>query len=294
MSQEVYYRPPSEADSHIVRVMTGCSHNKCTFCNTFRNVPCRILPFAEVAQAMEQDAAELGHLVGKVQSVYLEGGDPMLMKAERLLEIMAHARKVFPAVRRFACYATARQITRKNQEKLDSLAKAGLQTVFVGLESGSDAILKRVNKGCASADLIKAGLMLASARITLDVSMMLGIGGLTDSREHALSTAQILNAIQPGYVRIHTFVPRQGTELGADYLAGRFILPGPHAVMRELRLLVSRLTAPIYLISNHWSNFVGFKAQMPDARDNLLAYIDKHLEKPESAFRAVGLDTGRD
>ena len=92
MTQEVFYRPPSEEDSFIVRVMEGCSHNKCTFCNTFRGVRCRILPFAEVAEAMQKDADALGPgFVGLVHSIYLEGGDPLAMQSGRLLAIMEQA-----------------------------------------------------------------------------------------------------------------------------------------------------------------------------------------------------------
>lgn len=294
MAKEVYFRPPSEANSFIVRVMQGCSHNKCAFCNQYRDVPCRVLPLDEVIRGMEEDAAALGPKnIRLVDSMYLEGGDPLLIRSGHLLEIMRRARELFPNLGRFACYATAKYTVRKNQEELDALAEAGLKTVFVGLESGSDAILARINKGCDSADIRNAALKLARAGIEMDVSMMIGIGGREDSTEHAVKTARLINAISPICVRVRTFVPKEGTELGEAYLAGNFAPPDPHEALRELRLLVSEINVPLRLLSEHWSNFVLFDAYMPGARGPLMGYIDKHLATPESAFRKVGIDAAR-
>ena len=138
--------------------------------------------------------------------------------------------------------------------------------------------------------MLLAGQMLAKAGIEMDVSMMLGIGGREGSQEHATATAHALNAIAPNCVRIMTFIPKIGTELGEDYLAGRFNLPGPHEIMWELRLLVSRINVPIHLVSDHWTNFVGFRVWLPEGREALLTHIDRHLEMPETAFRKVGID----
>lgn len=294
MSQQMYYRPPSEEESFIVPVMQGCSHNKCAFCNTYRGIACRALPLGDVVATMEADAAELGpERLELVKSVYLEGGDPMFLKTERLLGIMREAKRVFPRVGRFACYATARQTVKKSVEEIRALAEAGLQRVFVGLESGSDAILERTCKGCTSADILEAGKKLAEAGIELDVSMMLGIGGREESREHAAETARLINLLAPQCIRILTFSPKKDTELGDDYLAGKFALMSPHEIIRELGQLVSQIDAPTRLVSDHWTNFVLFRATMPAARDALLAYIDKHLELPETSFRQVGLDEAR-
>lgn len=294
MTQQMYYRPPSEEESFIVPVMRGCSHNKCAFCNTYRGIVCKALPLEEIVATMEADAAELGpERLDLVQSVYLEGGDPMFLKTERLLAIMREAKRVFPRVNRFACYATARQTVKKSAEELRALAEAGLRRVFVGLESGSDAVLERTNKGCDSSDILEAGKKLASAGIELDVSMMLGIGGREDSQEHATATARLINALAPQCIRILTFSPKRDTEMGDDYLAGKFALMSPHETIRELKHLISQIDAPTQLVSDHWTNFVLFKAAMPAAKDALLAYIDKHLELPETSFRQVGIDEAR-
>lgn len=294
MAREVYYRPPSEANSFIVRVMKGCPHNKCTFCNMFKDTPCHMLPVEEVVEGMEKDARELGpEHVGLVESMYLEGGDPLAMNTDKLLTIMGHARALFPNLARFACYATAKYTVKKTQAELDKLSAAGLRRVFVGLESGSDSILEATKKGCDTSDILNVGLKLARARIELDVSMMLGIGGLEYSHEHADSTAHVINAIEPQCVRVRTFIPKEGTELGADYLAGTFHLPGPHAILRELWRMVSKIGARTRLLSEHWSNYVLFDAWMPEAKEPLLAHIDKYLTLPETDFRKPGMDAVR-
>lgn len=294
MSQEVYYRPPSEAESFIIRVMEGCPHNKCTFCNMFKDITCKAIPVDEIISGMEQDVLQLGpQNTGLVRSIYLEGGDPLALPTNKLIDIMHHAKRLFPNLERFACYATVKYTNLKTRDELAALHKAGLRTVYVGLESGSDAILSIVKKGCTTSDILAVGSKLAEAGIDLDVSMMLGIGGKEHSCDHAINTARLINAVEPVCVRIRTFIPKIGTELGDAYEAGEFALPGPHDTIRELRMMISELSSNTRILSEHWSNFVLFVAQMPEAKGNLLAYIDKHLAMPESSFRSIGIDEVR-
>ncbi len=288
--QKMYFRPPSEAESFLLRVMHGCPHNKCTFCNTFLDVPLRRVPLPEVLAGIDADTKNLGpDMLAKIHSIYLEGGDPLSLPAEHLLAIMGHARRRFPSVDRFACYATARFGIQKKPEELENLARAGLRRVYVGLESGCDDILRAVNKGCSRADLLRAGQMLAQAGIELDVSMMLGIGGPQHSVRHALETSSLLNAIRPVAVRILTFVPKADTPLLEDCIKGRFMLMGPHEILRELRLMLKNITAEMHLVCNHWSNFLPFEADMPRGREALMAYIDMNLTRPVSDFRELGM-----
>lgn len=288
--QETYYRPPSEEDSFIIRVMHGCPHNKCTFCNLFKSTTFRVVPLEDVLAGIDRDAEELGARFSPLlKSMYLEGGDPLALPSAHLLRIMHHAKQRFPALGRFACYATARSVLRKTRDELIALGAAGLQRIFVGLESGCDPILEATRKGCTTADLRQVGPRLAGSGIELDVSLMLGIGGAALSERHATETASVLNDLAPACVRLRTFVPKVGTDLGVEYASGGFVLQGPHDILRELRLMVSHITAPMLLRSEHWTNFVHFDAPMPEAREALLALLDENLAKPESVFRPVGL-----
>lgn len=291
MSQNEYYRrPPSEADSFIIRVMDGCPHNKCTFCDSYRAVKCRVLPIAQVLGGIKKDSEDLGtSLRPLVTSMYLEGGDPMFIDTDYLMTVMSYAASVFPELQRFACYATARSVINKKRHELAELSGAGLRRVFVGLESGSDKILRLTNKGCTSVDLALAGKMLTEAGIEMDVSIMLGIGGAEFTKEHAEKTAQLLNNISPVCVRIRTFTPKPGTELGEDWQSGRFTVLEPHDILRELRMMVGSITGTMQLLSEHWTNFIHFNALMPDAKDKVLSHIDYCLTLPRSSFRATGL-----
>ena len=274
--------------------MHGCPHNKCTFCNLFKDTPYKAVPLQEVTAGIDQDAAELGPELGRmVKSIYLEGGDPLALPTGNLLFIMDYAKNRFPELNRFAAYATARFTGRKTLDELKQLAQAGLTRVFIGLESGCDEILAATNKGCSSDDLKRVGRMLNEAGIEMDVSMMLGIGGPEYSRRHALDTADLLNSIEPECVRLRTFLPKKETPLGDDYLQGRFALMDPYDILMELRLMVENISGRMQLLSEHWSDFILFNAYMPEAKEELLKYIDQALSQPRDSFRQTGLSEGR-
>jgi radical SAM superfamily enzyme YgiQ (UPF0313 family) len=295
MTQEdLYFRPPSEAESFLIRVMRGCSHNKCTFCNIFKEVPLSILPLKEVLAGIDQDVDELGEkLLPLITGLYLEGGDPLVIPTSTLLCIIDYARSCFPALERVACYATAHSLVRKQPDELRVLCRAGLRRVYMGLESGNDDILKAVCKGCTTADLLRAAKALDYAGIENDVSLMLGIGGEEHSESHALDTAALLTAMRPACVRLTTYVPKEGTPLGEDYRQGRFRLLEPHAVLRELRLMVEHIDAPLRLLSNHWTNFIRFDANLPDDKQQVLDLIDQAPQLPRSVFRPTGMTAAR-
>ena len=290
VQEDKYFRPPSEAESFLVRVMQGCPHNRCTFCGMFKTVPLRTLPLDEIQRGIAADARDIGpKFLPLVTSLYLEGGDPLALPAPDLASIMACARAHFPALTRVACYATAQSVMRKPTRELAQLGEAGLRRVFMGLESGCDVILRRINKGCGRWDILRASEKLALAGIENDVSLMLGIGGPELSQRHALETADLLNAISPACVRIRTFVPTGGTPMGEDYRQGRFTLMEPHDILCEQRLMVTHITRPVRLLSEHWSNFVRFDQHMPEGRDALLDIIEQALLLPRTAFRPTGL-----
>lgn len=288
--REQYFRPPAEEESFIIRVMRGCSHNRCTFCNMYKGISLETLSLDEVCDGIDRDAAELGASYAPlVTSLYLDGGDPLCLSTAHLLAVIARAKTRFPHLGRVACYATARSINRKNEAELAELAAAGLDCVYVGLESGLDAILSATRKGATRADMLRAAGLARGAGIAFDVSIMLGMGGPELSDLHADSTASLLCAVRPVCVRIRTLVPNTETPLGDDYLAGRFMLMEPYAVLRELRRMVEHITGPMRLLSEHWSNFARFDASLPEDLDDLLALIDEALILPRDAFRETGI-----
>lgn len=291
---EQFFRPPSEEESFIIRVMRGCPHNRCTFCNMYKGIPVAVTPLEDVLRSIDMDTAGLGDTyLPFVRSLYLDGGDPLSLPTPHLLAIIAHAKDRFPCLTRVASYATARSLLRKSDGELAELAAAGYACVYTGLESGLDVILTSTCKGVSRAELLKAAEAAHRAGIAYDVSIMLGIGGAELSVLHADATASLLCASRPVCVRIRTFVPNTDTPLGDDYLAGRFALMEPHAILREQRRLVERITAPMRLLSEHWSNFVRFDAVLPEEKMELLALLDAKMEQSAEAFRAIGICSER-
>ena len=292
--QEMYFRPPSEVESFIIRVMHGCPHNKCTFCNLFKKVPYRPIPLKEIFAGIDQDAVDLGtESVKFVTSMYLEGGDPLALPTDDLVFIMEYAKSKFPELTRFACYATALYTGMKTVDELKRLREAGLTRIFVGLESGSDIILKKTHKGCTSDDIRRVAASLKEAGIEMDVSMMLGIGGTELSRRHAVETAKLLNDIEPDTVRIRTYMPKNETELGEEFRRGEFSRMDPYEVLNELRLMVHYIDGSMQLLSEHWSDYCLFNAFMPAAKPQLLKHIDETLAQPEDSFYTVELNSER-
>ncbi len=285
-----YYRPPSEEDSFLIRVMEGCPHNKCTFCGMYRGVKCRVLPLEEILQGIEKDASELGpKFLPLLTSLYLEGGDPMALPMPMLRAIIVQAKNFFPSLERIASYATVKSIQRKSLSELRELASLGLKRVHMGLESGSDDILQRTNKGCSREDIWQAADILHEVGIENDVSMMLGIGGKALSQKHALETASLINMISPACIRIRTFIPIAETPMASDVLQGLFVLMEPHQVLAELHLLVKNISAKTQLLSEHHSNFITFSAQMPEGKQKLLQLIEQAMMQPRESFRPVGI-----
>lgn len=288
--QQVFHRPPAEADSFIIKVMEGCPHNKCTFCGSFRGIQSRPLPLDEVLSGIENDARGLGpRLVPLVTGLYLEGGDPIALPAPRLTRIISHAKRFFPGIRHIACYSTVAQIKKKNAEELAVLAAVGLKRVYVGVESGCNEILRAVQKGCTAEDMVLAADKLRAAGIENDVSIIIGLGGPELSERHAVDTGEVLNATRPYCVRVRTYVPYFNTSMGEDYMAGRFRLLDAHEALREMRLLVRTIREKTFLLGEHWSNFMTFGVQMPEGKEKLIEKIDELLQRPLDFFRPTGI-----
>ncbi len=288
--QQMFHRPPAEADSFIIKVMEGCPHNKCTFCGTFRNIVSRPLPLDEVLQGIENDARELGpRYAPLVKGLYLEGGDPIALPTPRLMRIIDHAKRFFPGVNHIACYSTMAQIKRKDAEELSVLAAAGLKRLYVGMESGCNEILRTVQKGCTAEDMVPAADKLRAAGIQNDVSIMIGVGGKELSERNAVDTGEVLNVTRPYCVRVRTYVPYFGTPMGEDYVNGRFHLLNAHEALREMRLLAETIREETFLLGEHWSNFMAFGVQMPGGKEKFIAKIGEILERPLESFRPTGI-----
>jgi radical SAM superfamily enzyme YgiQ (UPF0313 family) len=262
-------RPPSEAYSLLLQVTVGCSHNKCTFCPTYKGEKFRIKSFAEI----EEDILEASDY-RSVEKIFLCDGDALIIPQPRLMEIFVSIHKHIRSMKRVGCYANAKSILRKTPEDLVQLRKLGLKIVYLGVETGNEDLLKKINKGATYAQIVEAGRRIKNAGINLSVTVLLGIGGIEKSVAHAFDTAKILTEIDPDYVGALTVMVVPGTPLHEDYISGRFVLPDTFGFLRELEIMIAHSDfTNCFFTSNHASNYLSIRARMPEEKEKTVRMI---------------------
>lgn len=276
------YRPPSEANSVLIQATIGCPHNRCAFCAMYKDKAFRIRLVADIKQDLVMAKSYYGD---EVETIFFPDGNSIIMKTDQLVEIFQFAHEVFPQLKRLTLYGSARFINLKSAEDLLRLKAAGLTRIHCGMESGDDATLKAIEKGSTAAELIAAGRKVKDAGIELSEYIMIGIGGRERSKQHAVQSAVALNAINPDFIRLRTFIPLPGSPLYDEFKQGRRPLLTPHEALRETRLLVENLSATSWLYSDHYSNYAYINGKMPGAAPEMLATIDYLLTMPEDQFR---------
>lgn len=268
-------RPPAEAGSVILQATTGCPHNRCAFCAAYRDVGFRARGSAE----FEAHARLIATLEGNGGSrVFLADGDTMRLPTARLLELVDITRRVFPEARRFSLYAGARGILAKSCEELARLKEAGFNTLYLGLESGSEEILREMGKDVTAAEMTEAVVAAQGVGLRVSVMALLGLGGVGRSIEHAHATAAVLNRMQPRLLSILTLIPVPGTPLWMRVGEGAFTLPDAQGMLRELRDLVAGLElSRTVFTANHASSYLPLEGALPRDRDRLLTELDAAL-----------------
>ena len=274
---DLLYRPPGEWKSYLLQCTIGCSHNKCTFCQMYKTKKFRIRPVKDILEDIDMARDYYGPYVSRV---FLMDGDAIIMKTDDLMAVLKKLYATFPHLEKVTLYAGPRSTLLKTPEELKMLHEAGLSRAYLGVESGSDAVLKFIHKGVNAQQMLQAGQRLVEAGIDLWVTIILGITGEGgDWREHILSTAQIINQMKPRHLSAMTFAPAKGTPLGDDVLAGRFKVYGPDHILEECRLLIQHLDVdPLHFTSNHASNYLPLKGSLPQDREKFLSLIDQALE----------------
>ena len=213
------------------------------------------------------------------------------MPTDDLCAICRFAKRRFPALRRITVYGSSQFIYQKGIEALKRLAAAGLSRIHVGLESGDEAVLKQIKKGTHRQQQIAAGQWVKQAGIELSEYVILGIGGKKHSHSHALQTASALNAINPDFIRLRTFVPKIDTPLLKEIQAGAFQMLGPKDVLQETELIVQNLEVTTYLASDHYTNYVNVEGKLPERQNEILDQIQAALTREENTFRPFFIGT---
>ncbi len=277
------FRPPSEADSLLVQATIGCSHNRCSFCAMYRDKRFRVRPLADVREDIAQARDWLGP---EVRRAFLCDGDAMVLPTAHLLEILGSLKAAFPALGRVGIYANARDILKKPEVELRALCDADLGIAYLGMESGSDAVLERIDKGATAAEMVAAVQKAMAAGIKTSVIYLLGLGGRQGWQEHALASARAVSQMNPNFLSALTVTVVPGTPLADEMERGEFELPDPAEFARELRLFLERVDVRATVFrSNHASNYVPLSGRLPRDKPRLLAELDEairdHRFKPE-------------
>jgi radical SAM superfamily enzyme YgiQ (UPF0313 family) len=276
-------RPPSEGNSILLQVTVGCSHNRCTFCGSYKEKRFRI----KDDRIILSDILFASKYMRGQERVFLMDGDSLIIPQKRLMWILDRIREHLPWVRRVGIYANAKGVRKKSLEELIQLKENGLGIVYLGVESGDDEVLKSVNKGTNAQNLIEMGRKVREAGIKLSVTVLLGIAGRERSLEHARATGELLSAMDPNYVGALTVMLIPGTPLYEDFESGKFSLPTERELLVELREMIAHthLTMGLFF-SNHASNYLPIRARLPRGKKEALSLIDSALRgeialKPE-------------
>lgn len=281
--EEPVYRPPSEAGSLLIQATIGCPHNKCTFCGMYKGKKFRIRKVQEI----KEDLLAARDFYGEknVHSVFFPDGNTIIMRTGRLVEVFDYTRELFAELERITCYGSAKFIIRKSLDEWKELYEAGLRRIHAGIETGDAVLLEKLKKGATPEQMIKAGRLIKDAGIELSEYILVGIGGVERTREHALGSARVLNSIGPDFIRLRTWVPVPAAPLYAEYASGAFELLDPYDALKETRLLLENLEVSSWFLSDHISNFANLNGKLPGAKEKLLTEIDEALKRPREDFR---------
>ncbi len=276
-------RPPSEADSILLQVTLGCSHNRCTFCGTYGDKRFRI----KDDRIILSDILYAAKAMPQEDRLFLMDGDALIIPQKRLMWILAQIREHLPRVKRVGAYGNTKSIRMKSVDELRQLRENNLGILYYGVETGDEEIRQAIRKGSTARECIEMGRRVKEAGIQLSVTVLLGVAGREKSLRHARLTGELLSAMDPDFVGALTVMLIPGTPLYRDQLNGAFALPDEQGLLRELREMIAHTNLTRgYFFSNHASNYLPVKAKLPSGKQKALDLIDAALRgevglKPE-------------
>lgn len=269
------YRPPSEAYSLIVQMTVGCSHNRCAFCDMYTDKHF----FVRSVEDVLADFAWCRRQYRHIGRVFLADGDALMASSEDLLRVLTYIRREIPECERVTCYASPKSILLKTDEELRALRAANLQMVYMGLESGSDAVLRRMRKGCSAEQIVAAAQKVRSANIALSVTAISGLGGRELWEEHAEQTGRVLSAMKAEYIGLLTLMVEPGTAAAQWVRQGSLTLLTPREVLEETYMLLEHTDSEGSVFRmNHASNYLNLRGTLNRDRPAMLRQLRAGME----------------
>lgn len=280
MAEESYdfppFRPPSEANSLLLRVTRGCPWNRCAFCPMYKHIKFE----KRQVQAVKRDIDTAKEFTGgNVETAFIADSDSLIIKTEEICQILAHLHGTFPSLTRVTSYARAQTLKRKSVEGLRKIRSAGLTRLHIGLETGSAQLLDRIKKGAGPETMIRGCVKAKDAGFEVSLYVLLGIGGESGWQEHAVETAKVLNQINPDFIRVRTLTPQPGTPVFQWWNEGSFEMPSPETILKEQKTLIEGLSVTSEYLSDHVSNYAPINGSLPAEKAEMISMIDKALEK---------------
>lgn len=269
------YRPPGEWRSFLLQATIGCSHNGCTFCGMYKDKKFRIRPTEDILRDIEEASQEYD----RYEKIFLCDGDAIIIKTPELLKILEKLKKCFPHARLISTYAGPKSTLTKSLSELKELKDAGLGRAYLGVESGSDYVLKHTNKGVDAATMYEAGHRLVEAGIDLWAIILVGLGGVDGSDEHILATADIINRMKPNHLSSMNYTPVPGTKLYDEVVNGSFKVLDARQSLMETKKLIDNITVEkLHFTSDHASNYLPIKGTLTKDKELLSAMLESAIE----------------
>ncbi len=285
---EPVFRPPSEGNSLLLTVSIGCSF-RCNFCYPYRKKKFAIRGIEDIKRDIDISKKIYGNSVRKI---FLLDGNAFILKPDKLIEVSKYCYKQHKNLQRVSAYAHANDILSKSDEDLLKIAKSGLTMVYLGIETGDNDLLKKINKKTTAENLIKAAHKLHNSGIILSGTVILGLAGNNPelSKKHATSTAKLINNMNPKknqtwYISALSLMLPPGTEIEKDVKEGIFTPLNQKETLKELKFFLENTSDDLHGLifrSNHASNYLALKGVLAKDRRNLIQKVNYGLNHPES------------
>ncbi|MCI6820672.1 MAG: B12-binding domain-containing radical SAM protein [Clostridiales bacterium] len=283
------FRPPSEAYSLLVQVTIGCTHNKCTFCSMYKDKKFRVRDLDEVIQDLKWAKEHYR----RVERIFLCDGDALALSNNRLMPILEFISDNFPECERVTVYGRAKDALKKTDEEMRQLYEAGIKMVYLGAESGSEKVLKAINKGETRQELIDGVKKIEASGMKASVTFISGLAGKDGWEDHAIQTGTMISEMQPSYVGLLTLMVEPGVPMADDIQSGKLRLLSAEEIMAETLLMLQNTNVQKDCVfrSNHASNYVSLRGTLPADREKMMALLRKAMNNhdmfKDERFRAL-------